>query len=171
MDILCNHPAHFTIDFQLAELKVANQKLHEVNEALGAWDLVKLRDRISILEADNATLKNTLRSDEEQLKSLVDRNAALRDAAVIQHQNDEIELQKLTAENARLRQQLDIMDDMATRRDELEEENERLVDLLNRADFYTDHQLLACTEGDGCKCGLEVLSGEIHRVTIEMPKE
>jgi hypothetical protein len=49
------------------------------------------------LEKENQLLKSTLQSDEEQLKSLVDRNATLRDAAIIQHQNDEEVIQSLQA--------------------------------------------------------------------------
>lgn len=72
---------------------------------------------------------------------------------------------------AGLEAQLAIMDDMATDRNELTLENARLIHLLNRADFYTEHLKLACVESGACQCGLEALSDEIHRVTIKPEEE
>jgi hypothetical protein len=75
------------------------------------WDeWEKVNKELAEAQRDVETLKSTLRSDEEQLKLLVDRNAALRDAAVIKHQGDEIALQAVMEERDRLKTELtDVM--------------------------------------------------------------
>ena len=54
------------------------------------------------LRAEVVALKNVLRGDEEQLKRVVDKNAALRDRLVAEHQERELEVQTLQSRLAAL---------------------------------------------------------------------
>ena len=54
-----------------------------------------LAARVKELEEVNANLRNVVTGDEEQLKRVVDQNAALRDRLVDEHQERELEVQAL----------------------------------------------------------------------------
>jgi chromosome segregation ATPase len=84
------------------------QKLAEARWEVGDKKKLWIRVSRSLAEAqrDVEVLKSTLRSDEEQLKLLVDRNVALRDAAVIKHQEDEIARQVVEHDRDRLKTEL-----------------------------------------------------------------
>ncbi len=58
--------------------------------------------RIRELEEVNINLRNVIVGDEEQLKRVVDQNAALRDRLVAEHQERELEVQELQSRLAAL---------------------------------------------------------------------
>ena len=64
-------------------------------------DMELLRNSLRTALAERDALKNVLRGDEEQLKRVVDQNAALRDRLIHEHQEGEIAVQ---ARDAALRE-------------------------------------------------------------------
>ena len=64
-------------------------------------DIELLRNSLCTAQKERDALKNVLRSDEEQLKWVVDQNAALRDRLIHEHQEGEIAVQ---ARDAALRE-------------------------------------------------------------------
>lgn len=91
--------------------KVKKQLRDVVGKWKGAGHAVNRKDRqiasltasLKAAEEEVTRLKSVLSSDEEQMKVLVNRNAALRDAAVIKHQEDEIVVQKMRSERDALK--------------------------------------------------------------------
>ena len=65
-------------------------------------DTELLRDSLCTALKERDALKNVLRGDEEQLKWIVDQNAALRDRLIQEHQEGEIAIQARDAALARL---------------------------------------------------------------------
>ena len=70
-------------------------------EPITKVDIELLRNSLCTAQKERDALKNVLRSDEEQLKWVVDQNAALRDRLVHEHQEGEIAVQ---ARDAALRE-------------------------------------------------------------------
>jgi len=62
------------------------------------------------LEAENATLRSVQDGDEAMLKCVVSQNAALRDRLIDEHQERELDVQRLTAQLEAIRTQLAVVD-------------------------------------------------------------
>ena len=62
-------------------------------EPITKVDTELLRNSLRTALAERDALKNVLRGDEEQLKRVVDQNAALRDRLINEHQEGELAVQ------------------------------------------------------------------------------
>ena len=62
-------------------------------EPITKVDTELLRNSLRTALAERDALKNVLRGDEEQLKRVVDQNAALRDRLIHEHQEGELAVQ------------------------------------------------------------------------------